>query len=66
MAALRQFIQVDNHNASVSVKLVDEHRVVNEVVRFAFDKTRFQVPRWEKAQVDSLCEWRKDKGRRQF
>ena len=65
MAPLRQFIQIDNHNASESVKLVDEH-LGERSVRFAFDKTRIQVPRWEKAQVDSLCEWRKDKGRRQF
>ena len=37
MTALRKFIEVDNHEASVSVKLLDQHRVVKELVGRAID-----------------------------
>ena len=41
VAAFRQLIEVDNHKALVSVKPLDQHRVVKEVVAVAFDKNKF-------------------------
>ena len=49
--ALRQFIEVDNHKALVSVKPLDRHRVVKEVVGPAkFEET---WKSWEH-QVDEV------------
>ena len=41
LAALRQFIEVDTHKALVSVKLLDEHCAVKELVCFASHKAEF-------------------------
>ena len=41
IAALRQFTEVDSHKALVSVMLLDQHRVVKEVVGSAFDNINF-------------------------
>ena len=41
VAAFRQLIEVDNHKALVSVKSLDQHRVVKELVAAAFDKNKF-------------------------
>ena len=38
---LTQFIEVHNHKALVSVRLLDQHRVVREVVAPAFDTEKF-------------------------
>lgn len=38
VAALRQLIEADIRKAMVSVKLQDQHRVVQEVVAPAFDE----------------------------
>ena len=40
VAALRQFIEFDNHNALVTVKLVDQHRAVTELVGPSFDQRK--------------------------
>ena len=37
VAASRRFTEVDNHKTLVSVKLLDQHRVVKEVLGPAFD-----------------------------
>ena len=42
VAALRQFIEVDNRQALVSVMLLDEHRVVRELVGPKFNLVDFQ------------------------
>ena len=41
VAAVRQFVEVDKHKALVSVKLLDQHRAVQEVVIPAFDRKNF-------------------------
>ena len=41
VAAVRQLIEVDNHKALVSVKLLDQHRAVVELVGPAFNKADF-------------------------
>ena len=41
MTALRQFIEVDNQKALVSVRLLDQHRVVDEVVGSSLARRNF-------------------------
>ena len=41
VAASRPFIEIDNHKALVSVKLLDQHRVVQEVDGHTFGKVMF-------------------------
>ena len=65
VAAFRQFIEVDNHKALVFADLLDQHRVVKEVVGPAFDKAnvpnakklstrRAHLESWEKKASESL------------
>ena len=60
-APLRQFIEVGNHKALVSVKLLDQHRVVPELVGPKFkrgqktivDTTRIDQNKWSPLLVHS-------------
>ena len=60
VAAFRQLIEVDNHKALVSVKSLDQHRVVKEVVAqrsslLMLEKERVRMPSWTQRGSTNTC-----------
>ena len=66
VAALRQFFEVDSHKALVSVKLLDQDRVLKDVVGPTFNLWISKMQRSKKDQKSVSCESVKDGGQKAF